>query len=100
LPNTERFPATRHGQTIDLREVGLTPQEWRKLRLEAKALGVPVSALAYTAIGGPWLREKRPATEVLPIGAIKRRMLEVKIGKITFLRVSCENPPAIRRGFC
>jgi hypothetical protein len=57
----------RHGYKIDLRKIGLSREEWHKLRLEAKALGVPVSVLAYVAIG-EWLREKR-------------RMLEVKIGK-------------------
>jgi hypothetical protein len=37
----------RHGKTIlvDLRKVGLSRDQWRALRLEAKELGVPMETL-------------------------------------------------------
>jgi hypothetical protein len=46
------------GKTIDLRKVGLSREHWRALRLEARALGVPVGILAELAIG-EFIRRKR-----------------------------------------
>jgi hypothetical protein len=43
---------------IDLRSLGLSRASWRALRLEARALGVPMEAMAYVAIL-EFLRHKR-----------------------------------------
>jgi hypothetical protein len=48
----------RRGQTIDLRKVGLSRASWRGLRLEARALGVPMAAVAQVAIA-EFIRRKR-----------------------------------------
>jgi hypothetical protein len=50
----------RRGKTIivDLRKVGLSRESWRGLRLEARALGVPMEIVAELAIA-EFIRRKR-----------------------------------------
>jgi hypothetical protein len=49
----------RRGETIDLRKIGLSRQQWRKLRLEAKALGAPMGIVAEVAVGDYLRRQRR-----------------------------------------
>jgi hypothetical protein len=46
-------------ETIDLRTIGLSRQQWLALRLEAKALGVPVAALVASVTIPDYLRRRR-----------------------------------------
>jgi hypothetical protein len=48
----------RRPETIDLRAVGLSQEGWRELRLEGKALGVPMSIVAEVATH-EWLRRRK-----------------------------------------